>query len=60
MAAWLDWLRSNWSLLAFLLGLGVIFVGLRTRPTEGLDSIAALDTTLHAGQPVVLDFYSNF
>jgi hypothetical protein len=35
-------------------------LSLRTSPAEGVDSLEALDATLSAGQPVVLEFYSNF
>ncbi len=56
----LDAVRSNWLLLAVILGLTMAFVLLRTRPTTGIDSLPRLDVTLTAGQPVVLEFYSNF
>jgi hypothetical protein len=60
MSAWLDWVRLNWLLVAFVLALVLVFVFLRTRPTEGIDSLQSLDVTVDAGQPVVLEFYSNF
>ncbi len=60
MSAWLDWARSNWLLLTFIVGLVLVFTFLRTRPTEGVDSLQSLDTALVTGRPVVLDFYSNF
>jgi len=55
-----EWARSNWLLLTFLFGLILFFVFLRTRPTEGIDSLSSLDATITMGQPVVLEFYSNF
>jgi hypothetical protein len=60
MAAVLEWLRLNWLLLAFVLALGLVFVFLRTSPTQGVDSVEALESALGTGQPVVLEFYSNF
>ncbi len=60
MPALLEWLRFNWLLVTVILVLAVTFVLLRTSPTPGLDSVEALDATLTAGQPVVLEFYSNF
>jgi hypothetical protein len=47
-------------LLAFILGLVLVFTLLRTRPTTGIDSPQALDSALMTGQPVVVEFYSNF
>jgi hypothetical protein len=60
MAGVIDWVRSNWALLAFILGLVLVFTLLRTRPTTGIDSSQALDSALMTGQPVVVEFYSNF
>ena len=60
MSATLDWFRLNWMLVTFGLLLVAIFVFLRTSPTAGIDSLEALDASFSAGQPVVLDFYSNF
>jgi hypothetical protein len=59
MSGLLDWARLNWPLLAFIFGLGLIFILLRTRPTAGIDSPEALDSALVTGQPVVVEFYSN-
>jgi hypothetical protein len=59
MPGLLEWIRLNWLLLAFIFGLALIFVVLRTRPTEGIDSAQTLDGLLTTGQPVVLEFYSN-
>jgi hypothetical protein len=60
MAVTLDWLRANWVLLAFLLGLTLVFLVLRTHPTEGIESLASLEAAANSGRPVVLEFYSNF
>ena len=60
MSGLVEWVRLNWSLLAFILGLALIFALLRTRPTAGIDSVQALDSVLLTGQPVVVEFYSNF
>jgi hypothetical protein len=59
MQSLVEWIRQNWTLLAFILGLALIFVVLRTRPTEGVDSAQTLNSVLTTGQPVVLEFYSN-
>ena len=60
MPGLVEWLRLNWVLLAFIVGLALIFGLLRTRPTAGIDSVQALDSVLATGQPVVVEFYSNF
>ena len=60
MAGIVDWARSNWVLLTFILGLVLAFTFLRTRPTAGIDSPQALDSALMTGQPGVVEFYSNF
>ena len=60
MLTLLAWVRLNWMPVALILTLVLAFVFLRTRPTAGIDSLQSLDATLGAGQPVVLDFYSNF
>ena len=60
MAGLVEWIRLNWGLLAFVLGLTLAFLLLRSTPTPGIDSAAALERSLQSGQPVVLDFYSNF
>ena len=54
-----NWLRENWTYLLLVGAVGLYFV-LRTSPTEGIDSLQALDTSTQAGQPVVLEFYTNF
>ena len=60
MPALLDWLRLNWLLVTIILVLVAAFVFLRTSPAAGIDSVETLDATLIAGQPIVLEFYSNF
>jgi len=60
MASLVEWARSNWVLLTFVLGLALAFGLLRTRPTAGIDSAETLDSVLVTGQPVVVEFYSNF
>lgn len=60
MVAVLDWLRVNWLLITILVGLALAFFFLRTSPTAGMDSLTALDRSLKAGRPTVLEFYSNF
>ena len=60
MSGLIDWIRINWVLLAFIVGLAAAFLLLRTRPTEGIDDVEALGNVLVTGQPVVVEFYSNF
>ncbi len=60
MTALLNWLRLNWSLLALILGLTLVYVVLRNSPTQGIDSLPALDQAIGADSLVVLEFYSNF
>lgn len=54
-----EWIRANWLFVAFLLGLALVFLIFRTRPTADIDSLSTLETRLNSGQPVVLEFYSN-
>lgn len=60
MSPLLDWARLNWMLLAFITVVALAFVLLRTSPTAGINSIQSLDATVSSGQPVVVEFYSNF
>jgi hypothetical protein len=60
MPGLIEWIRLNWLFLAVVLGLVLAFTLLRTQPTPGLDSSQDLDKLLATGQPVVLEFYSNF
>jgi hypothetical protein len=54
----LTFLRENGAFLAVLLGIVAAFVLLRTKATD-LDSVDEFDGLLGAGQPVVVEFYSN-
>lgn len=54
-----NWLRENWTYLLLVAAIGLYFM-LRTSSTEGVDSLQALDASVQAGQPVVLEFYTNF
>jgi thioredoxin 1 len=60
MASLIEWVRLNWVLLAFIGGLAAAFLLLRTHPTAGIDDVQALDDVFITGQPVVVEFYSNF
>ncbi|MDX1520194.1 MAG: hypothetical protein R3264_01030 [Anaerolineae bacterium] len=60
MAALLEWFRLNWGLLTFIAIIVVAFFFLRNTPTPGIDTLANLEQVTHSGEPVVLDFYSNF
>ena len=52
------WARENTSYLILAFAV-VLFLLLRTSPTDGIESLDTLDATLNTGQPVVLEFYSN-
>ena len=53
------WVKANWLLLIVLgLILGA-FIFLRHRPSD-VASLNELDGLLSAGQPTVVEFYSNF
>jgi hypothetical protein len=60
MAGLLEWLRLNWMLVTIILVIVGAFVFLRSSPTKGVDSLDDLNGVVTAGQPVILDFYSNF
>ncbi len=60
MSNLVEWIRANWLLVAFLVGLSLAFLFLRTTPTAGIETLSSLDAVLGTGQPVVLEFYSNF
>jgi hypothetical protein len=60
MAAVLEWLRLNWLLVTIILVIVGAFVFLRSSPTKGVESLDDLNGLVTTGQPVVLDFYSNF
>jgi hypothetical protein len=56
----LAWLRQNWLPVALIAGLILAFVLLKNSPTEGIDSLPALDKVVSTGQPTIIEFYSNF
>lgn len=60
MAAFIRWIRSNWSLLAVLAVVGLAFFLLKNDPTPGVNSLQALDQAVVKGRPTVVEFYSNF
>jgi hypothetical protein len=53
------WLKANWPLLLVLLAMVSAFTLLRNKPSD-VESIDELSGLLAAGQPTVLEFYSNF
>lgn len=55
----LMWIKSNWILLLFVIGLISVFMFLRTKPSN-IDNAAELSAILKSGQPTILEFYSNF
>lgn len=56
----LTWLRENWLPLAMVGGFVLILILFKHSPTEGIDSLPALEKVVSAGQPSVIEFYSNF
>ena len=58
MSGLVRWLRANLTYLILALAVLLFFL-LRTSPTDGMDSVESLDFALAAGQPVVIEFYSN-
>jgi len=53
------WARANWLLLIFLAMIAIAFIFLRSKPSN-VASLGELDGLLSAGQPIVVEFYSNF
>jgi hypothetical protein len=60
MANLLQFARENWILGLLIAGVFLYIFFLRAKPTPGIDSLQSLQASVGAGQPVVLDFYSNF
>ncbi len=53
------WVKANWILLLFIASIASAFFLLRHRPSN-VASFNDLNGTLTAGQPTVVEFYSNF
>ena len=53
------WVKANWLLLIVLALIVGAFFFLRHRPSD-VASLDELDGLLGAGQPTVVEFYSNF
>jgi len=53
------WVKANWLLLIVLVLMASAFIFLRSRPSN-VASVDELDGLLAAGQPTVVEFYSNF
>ena len=53
------WVKANWLLLIFLALIASAFMFLRSKPSN-VASLNDLDGLLSAGQPTVVEFYSNF
>jgi hypothetical protein len=53
------WVKANWFLLIFLALIASAFMFLRSKPSN-VASLNELDGLLSAGQPTVVEFYSNF
>lgn len=55
----LNWVKANWGLLLFLIIFISAFTLLRSQPSN-IGSVNELEAILTDGEPVVLEFYSNF
>jgi hypothetical protein len=53
------WIKANWLLLAALALMSAAFILLRSQPSH-VTSYAELTERLSAGQPTLVEFYSNF
>jgi hypothetical protein len=53
------WVKANWLLVIFLALIASAFIFLRSKPSN-VESLNELDGLLIAGQPTVVEFYSNF
>jgi hypothetical protein len=51
-------LRENWLFLLVVGGIIIAFLAFRT-PASAVGSIAEVDNLLQAGQPTLVEFYSN-
>ena len=60
MSALMEWVRLNGPLLGFVAIIVLVYLFLGSSPTPGITSSETLNQSLTSGQPVVLDFYSNF
>jgi hypothetical protein len=58
MGAVVKFLRDNWLVIVVVGGLAAAWLLLRT-PGADLASTADFDQRVRAGQPVVVEFYSN-
>ncbi|UCC87080.1 MAG: hypothetical protein JSV81_19855 [Anaerolineales bacterium] len=53
-----SWIKANWLLLMFLALVASAFILLRSKPSN-VASFDELNGVLAAGQPTVVEFYSN-
>jgi hypothetical protein len=53
------WVKANWLLLLFLALIISAFILLRSKPSD-VASLDQLNGLVGAGQPTVVEFYSNF
>ena len=53
------WAKANWLLLVFLALVAGAFIFLRSKPSN-IASLDELNGVLSSGQPVVVEFSSNF
>ncbi|MBN1955893.1 MAG: hypothetical protein JW900_12710 [Anaerolineae bacterium] len=58
MSVAMQFLRDNWLFLLIVGGMVLVWLLLRT-PGSQLESTASFDQQVGAGQPVVVEFYSN-
>jgi len=53
------WVKANWLLLILLALMVGAFIFLRSKPSD-VASVDELNGLLSAGQPTVIEFYTNF
>jgi hypothetical protein len=53
------WVKANWLLLILLALMVGAFIFLRSKPSD-VASVDELNGLLSAGQPTVVEFYTNF
>lgn len=55
----LNWIRLNWTFLLVVTIIAAAFIFLRSTPSQ-LDDLTQLNSLLVRGQPIIIEFYSNF
>jgi hypothetical protein len=55
----LSWIRINWTFLLFVGLIAGAFIFLRSTPSP-VNTLTQLNGLLATGQPIIIEFYSNF